>query len=50
MTHDSTTPATETTPAFTVTVLNASGDEVTFLSLSVRIPETAAPAGPQRRG
>lgn len=43
MTHDSTTPATETTPAFTVTVLNASGDEVTFLSLSVRIPETAAP-------
>lgn len=43
MTHDSTTPATETTPAFTVTVLNASGDETTFLSLSVRIPETAAP-------
>ena len=42
MTHDSTTTATETSPAFTVTVLSASGDEPT-LSLSVRIPETAAP-------
>lgn len=41
MTHDSTT-ATETTIAFTVTVLNASNDEPT-LRLSVRIPETAAP-------
>lgn len=43
MTLSTTTPTTETTPAFTVTVLNASGNETAFLSLSVRIPETAAP-------